>query len=106
MRKPKKAKSSLSAQEIQLVEQLRKNPRMMARVQRILDLADHAEGPLKSADDIEDALVEEMRRLGHETMQHWAVQAEERVAHELQSEQTGKVRSRKKKSSPGARSSG
>lgn len=97
MKKPKKARSTLSAQEIQLVEQLRKNPTMMARVQRILDLADNAEGPLKSADDLEDALVEEMRRLGNETMHHWAVQAEERVAQELQGEQPGKVRSRKKK---------
>ncbi len=97
MTKPKKANSSPSAPEQRLLNQLRKNPHLMERFQRILDLAESSDGPLKTADEIEDALIEEMRRLGNETMHHWAVQAEDRVTEELKSKESGKVLSRKKK---------
>ena len=86
----------LSPQETQLIEQLRERPQMMARVQSILEIANNAEGPLKTADEVEGLLVEEMRRLGHVTLNQWAIQAEERVSTELKS-QDPTVRSRKKK---------
>jgi hypothetical protein len=68
---------------------------MMVRVQSILDITRN-EGDLKTADEVEELLVEEMRRLGGATLRHWATQAEERVSSELQS-QDATVRSRKKK---------
>jgi len=51
---------------------------------------------LKSADEVEELLIEEMRRLGNVTLRQWAIQAEERVSNELKS-QDPTVRSRKKK---------
>lgn len=93
--KPKKPES-LTAQEEHLIQQLRQNPRMMERVQTILNLADNADGPLKTADEIEEILVEEMRRLGNDTLHHWASKAEERVAREFKEEHPP-ARSRKKK---------
>jgi hypothetical protein len=93
--KPKK-QESLTAQEAHLIQQLRQNPKMMARMQTILDLADNADGPLKTADEIEEVLVEEMRRLGNETLHHWASKAEERVAKTFREEHP-QARSRKKK---------
>jgi hypothetical protein len=51
---------------------------------------------LKTADEVEELLIQEMRQLGRTTLQHWAAQAEERVGTELQS-QDPTVRSRKKK---------
>lgn len=86
----------LTAQETQLIRQLRQQPEMAARVQVILDLAHAAEGPLKTADEIEALLIQELRQLGHTTMNQWATQAEERVSAELRSQDTT-VRSRKKK---------
>jgi hypothetical protein len=68
----------------------------MARVQSILDITRNAEGPLKSADEVEGLLIQEMRRLGKTTMNQWAAQAEERVVQELK-EQDPTIRSRKKK---------
>jgi len=65
-------------------------------VQSILELARSEAGPLKTADEVEGLLIEEMRRLGHATMSQWAVGAEERVSAELKS-QDPTVRSRKKK---------
>ncbi len=92
----KKRKSSdLSQSEIRLIEQLRQNPQMMVGVQSILDIARN-EGDLKTADEVEELLVQEMRRLGGATLRHWANQAEDRVGAELKS-QDPTVRSRKKK---------
>jgi uncharacterized protein with PhoU and TrkA domain len=87
---------SLSQSERNLIRRLRKQPKMMERVERILEIANSSEGPLKTADEIEELLLEEMRRLGNDTMTEWATQAEERVSRELQ-EQDPTVLKRKKK---------
>jgi hypothetical protein len=96
MKKEKPTVPRFTAEEIRLMERLRSRPEMMERVQRILEIACNEEGPLKTADEVEELLVEEMRRLGNTTMNHWAVQAEERVMSDLK-EQDPTVLSRKKK---------
>jgi len=96
MKKNQAAVNELSPAEKALIEQLRQYPEMMERVQSILDLTRSAEGPLKTADEVEELLVQEMRRLGHTSMQQWAVRAQERVTDELKG-QDPTVRSRKKK---------
>ena len=68
---------------------------MLDRVQSIVELAHAADGPLKSADEVEELLIQELRQLGHSTMNQWATQAEVRVGTELKSEDAT-VRSRKK----------
>ena len=83
----------LTAKETQLIQQLRRQPEMLARLQGILDLAHTDDGPLKTADEIEALLIQELRQLGSATMNQWAVQAEERVSAELKS-QDATVRSR------------
>ena len=94
--KPKAtAPARLSREEILLIEQLRQQPLIRAQVESILALARNAEGPLKTADEVEGLLIEEMRRLGNTTLGAWAIQAEERVSRELQ-HQDPTVRSRKK----------
>lgn len=96
MKKRKSSPAQFSQTEIRLIEQLRQHPEMMLRVQSILDLAHNAEGPLKTADQVEELLIQEMRQLGRATLHHWAAQAEERVSAELQ-QQDPTVASRKKK---------
>lgn len=96
MKKQKTEAPSLTQAETRLIEQLREHPQMMVRVQNILEIAGNAEGPLKTADEVEELLIEEMRRLGNVTLSQWASQAEERVSTELKS-QDSTVRSRKKK---------
>jgi len=86
----------LTAQETQLIERLRQQPEMAARMQSIFDLAHAADGPLKSADEVEEFLIRELRELGRSTMNQWATQAEVRVGDELKS-QDATVRRRKKK---------
>jgi hypothetical protein len=96
MKKQKAVLNEFSATEVQLIEQLRQHPKMLVRVQSILELTRNANGPLKSADEVEGLLIQELRQLGNTSMAEWATQAEERVSNELQS-LDATVRSRKKK---------
>lgn len=83
MEHKKSLPSGLSQKEIDLIDQLRRQPRIMERVQQILELANASDGPLKTADQIEELLIEEMRRLGNATMTEWATQAQQRAEQEL-----------------------
>ena len=96
MREKKADQSQFTEQEVRIIEQLRQRPEMMARFQSILQLTGHADGPLKTADEVEELLIQEVRRLGNITMNQWAAQAEGRVAQELK-EQDPTIRNRKKK---------
>ena len=78
-----KKKSPLSAQEEQLIERLRDHPELMERFQSILEISANTDGPIKSADEVEGLLIEEMRRLGNTTMGDWAASAEKRLADQL-----------------------
>ena len=70
---------------------------MMEGVQRILELANSAEGALKTADEIEELLIEEMRRLGNTTLTEWASQAEQRVGQELKAREPEVLKRKKKR---------
>jgi hypothetical protein len=96
MKKKIAVPNDLNAAEVRLIEQLRQHPEMMERVQSILEITRHTEGPLKTADEVEELLIQEMRQLGNTSMHQWATHAEERVSQELK-DQDPSVRSRKKK---------
>ena len=85
----------MSAEEIRFLEQLRNQPELLARFQSNLELTTGTEGPLKTADQAEALVVEELRELGYATLTHWALGAEARVATELR-RQDPTVRRRKK----------
>src|SRR5436309_3107650 len=87
--------SELSPSEVQLLEQLRQQPEMMERLGSILALTRNAEGPLKTADEVEELLIRELRLLGNTSLCQWATQAEARVSDELKG-QDPTIRSRKK----------
>ncbi|HOW80888.1 MAG TPA: hypothetical protein PK406_15710 [Verrucomicrobiota bacterium] len=94
--KQRSSSPKLTAQETQLIQQLRQQPQMLVRLQSILDLTHATDGPLKTADEIEALLIHELRQLGSTTMNQWAVQAEERVSAGLQAQDVT-VRGLKKK---------
>lgn len=85
-----------SAREKRFIEKLRGRPQLMERFEAILELTQSEEGELRTADEVEELLVEEVRRLGHRAMEDWASGAEERVAGALKQSGPG-VRLRKKK---------
>jgi hypothetical protein len=87
---------TLSEQELQMIERLREHPELMERFQSILEISANADGPVKSADEVEGLLIEEMRRLGNATMGDWATSAEKRLAGQLE-QKDATARARKKK---------
>lgn len=96
MKDKKRSEEPLSQEERTMIERLRRHPRMRERVQSILEIAENKEGPLKTADEVEELLVQEMRKLGNTTMRDWAGDAQERLTAELR-QQDATLRSRKKK---------
>ena len=75
--KPKTAE--ISDRETRLLEGLRDHPELMERFEAILGLTQSGDGVLRTADEIEELLVEEVRRLGNTTMHQWAKTAEQAV---------------------------
>jgi len=70
MAEKKTVPNQLTSQELQIIAQLRQHPEMMARFQSILDITGNADGPLKTADEVEELLIQEMRRVGNAAMKH------------------------------------
>ena len=96
MTKKKPVSKPISAEELQLLAQLREQPGLLARFQNILGITRNEGSALKTADEVEGLLIEEMRQLGHASMSQWVVRAEERVSRELKNQEP-QARSRKKK---------
>ena len=97
MEDKKPVQARLNAKEFDLIERLRRQPKIMEQVQKILELAQSSEGPLKTADEVEELLIQEMRRLGNATMNEWAAQAHERVKQELKEKDPGVLKRKKKR---------
>lgn len=97
MKHKKSDQPTLDAAELRLIEQLRKYPELFERVCSILEITASAEGTIKKADQIEALLIEEMRRLGHATMETWAGKAEQTLADELkQKDASAAIRKKKR----------
>ena len=89
--------SKLSAEELQLIERLREHPELMERFQTILEITASADGPLKQADEIEELLIQEMRRLGSTTMERWASRAERTLGEQLRQKDSSAIVRKKKR---------
>lgn len=89
--------TELSAAEVKLIERLREHPELMERFRTILEITANADGPVKRADEVEDLLIEEMRRLGNTTMESWASRAEKTLGEQLkQKDSSAGVRKKKR----------
>ncbi len=90
-----KKKISLSQQETQMIQRLRSRPALSKRFEAILYLSESEQGAVKTADEIEALLLEEIRRLGHTTMEQWAVGAEKRIGKEYKESHPGATTQKK-----------
>ena len=59
---------------------LRRHPEIAQRFEAIAKLADGKSGPILSADQIEQGLLQETRALGQAAMEGWAEELEQRLA--------------------------
>jgi hypothetical protein len=88
-----------------LEERLKGNPILRKRIESILDLAENTDGKFKTADEAEERAIEELRRLGNELLQEWAINQEKKATEHLK-EQTESATGHGKKNSTGRRHSG
>ena len=72
-------KQSFTPSQRHLLKGFKTHPELMKRFLSILTLADepNADGTIRSADDVEDLLIEQTRLLGKETLESWAGGVEE-----------------------------
>jgi hypothetical protein len=62
--------AQMSTQE--LVRRLEAHPHMRDRIASLLTVVEDDSGEFKLADDVEDRVIEEVRRMGQEAIQGWA----------------------------------
>ena len=65
--KPHLSHPGFTTRETQIIQRLRQQPQRLAWLQSILDFAHAADGPLKTADQVEALLIQELRQLGRTT---------------------------------------
>ena len=70
------------------IEELKAHPELFEQFESILGLAAAGKGeePWRTADEVEALLVEKVRKLGSQTMQHWAQGAEARAVEDCRKE--------------------
>jgi hypothetical protein len=88
-----------------LDERLQDNPVLRKRLESILDIAENSHGEFKTADEAEERAIEELRRLGNELLQEWAINQEKRVVDDL-GKQVNRPMGHGKKNSSGKRLTG
>lgn len=55
-----------------LSKRLDRHPELKKRVEKILDIAENTSGECNTADEAEQSVIEEIRKLGQEVVQDWA----------------------------------
>ena len=80
----------------ELVHQLEKHPHLKARLEAILAIIKQEGGQHEKADAAEFALIEEMRKLGRETLTEWAEQGQLKALKEAQAQNPQLTRHSKK----------
>ena len=84
-----------------LEERLQAHPHLRERIYQILNIAEDAEGNIDKADEAEERVIEELRRLGQEVLQDWAVGKERQKVEQLKKELDRSITGHGKKNSAG-----
>jgi hypothetical protein len=87
-----------------LVQALKRYPQLKQRIAHLMAIVEDAEGDLARADAAERRVIEEIRRLGQESLQAWAERQVEQTS--LTAADPGEVRGGGKKNSAGTVRSG
>ena len=62
----------LPPEDERLLTRLRRHPQLRGRIERLVDLVEDAGEDLRKADEAEQRVIEEVRRLGQEVLEGWA----------------------------------
>ena len=70
--------TKLDEKDVLLIELMNKHPEMKERIEALLIMAEANE--VKTADEIEGQLIEEIKKLGQQTLHSWAASQEQQQA--------------------------
>jgi hypothetical protein len=62
----------LPQEDERLLARLKKHPQLRGRIERLVDLVEDVGDDLRKADEAEQRVIEEVRRLGQEVLEGWA----------------------------------
>jgi hypothetical protein len=68
-----------SANPSEFLARLQRHPELQAKVDALLDIVDNAAGDALKADEAEQLVFEELRRMGQQAIQAWAERKQQRV---------------------------
>jgi len=88
-----------------LEERLNAHPHLRERIEQLLAIVEDAAGDIEKADEAERRVIEELRRLGQETLHGWALRKEAQKVKELHRDKDRKVSGHGKKNSTGTQRS-
>lgn len=80
-------------------DRLQAHPLLRARIEAILDIVEAPSGQVDTADEAEQLVIDELRRLGNDVLHNWSHCKESQKAAELQSKESKIARNGKKNSS-------
>ena len=89
-----------------LEERLNAHPHLRDRIDQLLGIVEDSEGKIDKADEAEQRVIDELRRLGQEVLEDWAAGKEKQKVEELKSVSDRKVAGHGKKNSTGTLRSG
>ena len=95
---------SQNERDTNLLVRLKKYPKLLARMEGLLEVVENSAGDLKKASDAERRVIEEVRKMGHEVLSDWAANRANKVSEEA--DQREGVRRAGKKNSAGTAPSG
>jgi transcriptional regulator GlxA family with amidase domain len=68
-----------SANSSEFLARLQRHPELQAKFDALLDIVDNASGDALKADEAEQLVFEELRRMGQQALQSWANRKQQRV---------------------------
>lgn len=92
---PKSEMTKDRGSENDLVRRLLQHPELHGRVEELLRIVENADGDACTADETEEQIADQLRRLGQEAMQTWADRKLERVEQRYEESRSYKRREKK-----------
>jgi len=88
----------MNEQDAVLIERLNKHPKLRTRMNELLDVVENAAGDCTKADDAEQFVINELRKMGNDALSSWAETAAKDAAGNLNKEMESLSKDGKKKS--------
>lgn len=93
-----------TADALALLHRLQQHPLLYERLETLLSIVENTDGNAFTADEAEEPVAQELRRIGHDALQEWAGQRQDNI--ETRHAARGKYQRKEKKLYGGRRASG